>query len=728
MKRSLRNSVRYKSRNFRITATSVREGGLEAEVVDASTLRLTAPEGVRDVRLPEAPPDTVGFRSDLPILNFAYALAMHDLYANCDERGLLRAGAAWSGVWTRDIAYAAALGADIAAPEACRRTLMSRVKNGVILQDTGTGGGWPISTDRVSWALGVWACYLSGGDREWLEHCIKALRATLEQDAAVLRCNPLVPGETSFLDWREQSYPVGMTPAQIGASYALSTNVLHYLCRKLLARMLTEVGKPEEAKLYDDAASELGKAITARFRRPNSPRYAMYLTSDGLQDSHTDALGTALLALSGLVGEDGADLLRTLPRTVYGTPVFAPFNPEVKGAYHNFAIWPFVEAFVLLAQAKQGNSEGVEFSAAAMLRSALLNATNKENYHAKSGRAGDTISNSDAQLWSAAGMLGLFYHALLGLQFERDVLVFNPCVPAMLEGNYRFTNLRVRNMTLEVRISGSGTEIASASINGIPASPSLALNTEGHVQVELQLKQSEGKSDGRRRVTPPTASQGLSTPTWREDSTPTCLRWNPVPGATRYVVSYNGKTARRMTKTDFHVTIAPRMHYRMYRVQALGEGKSSPLSLCKECIAPGSFFATQLNLIGDGTQFYPVENAQAWLDTRPCTSIATYHKLTLPGGTYGVRVCYCNATASLRDSDTCALRELWMDGKFLGMLTMPHNTETNCWDDYTLSAMPEFSIPAGEHEFSLRYTPRCVNMNGDVNQCMVRQLEIIRLH
>ena len=728
MKRLSCHSVRYTSRHFRITTSGVREGDIDAKVLGARSLRLTTPAGEREVCVPEAPQDSVGFQSSLPILNFAYSLAMHELHANRDENGLLKAGAAWSSAWTRDIAYAAALGADLAAPEACRRTLMSRVKNGIILQDTGTGGGWPISTDRVSWALGAWACYLSGGDRDWLEFCITALRNTLEQDDAVLRFNPLVPGETSFLDWREQSYPVGMSPSQIGESYALSTNVLHYLCRKLLARMLTEVGRPEEARTYSAAADELGRTINTRFRRPNSSKYAMYLTPDGRQDSHTDALGTALVALSGLAGKDGSRVLHMLPRTEYGTPVFTPFNPEVREAYHNFAIWPFVEAFVLLAQADQQNMEGVEFSAAVMLRAALLNATNKENFHACTGRANDTLSNSDAQLWSAAGMLGLFYHALLGLQFEHDSIVFRPCIPTMLEGDHWFTGLRIRNMVLDVHINGYGSEVASVFINGQPASPSIALGTEGRLQVELQLIPSIEKPVGRRNRAPLIADQGLASPVWCDDSTPTCLRWKPVPGATRYVVSYNGKTARRTTKTCFYTTVASRMHYRQYRVQALGSGKSSALGLPMEYIARGAFFTTQPHTIGDGSESYMVENAQAWLDTRPCTSITTYHRLTLPAGTYGVRVCYCNATASLRDSDTCALRELWMDGKPLGVLVMPHNTEINRWDDYTLSAMLECSISAGEHEFSLCYTPRCSNMHGGVNQCMVRRLEIIRLH
>ena len=56
MKRSPRNSIRYKSNYFRITTSGVREGGLDAEVLDARVLQLTTPEGVM---LPAEPAVTV---------------------------------------------------------------------------------------------------------------------------------------------------------------------------------------------------------------------------------------------------------------------------------------------------------------------------------------------------------------------------------------------------------------------------------------------------------------------------------------------------------------------------------------------------------------------------------------------------------------------------------------------------------------------------------------------
>jgi hypothetical protein len=39
----------------------------------------------------------------------------------------------------------------------------------------------------------------------------------------------------------------------------------------------------------------------------------------------------------------------------------------------------------------------------------------------------------------------------------------------------------------------------------------------------------------------------------------------------------------------------------------------------------------------------------------------------------------------------------------------------------------QIQVPAGSHRFSLCYSPRCMNANGEINQCMVRQLEIARL-
>ena len=81
-------------------------------------------------------------------------------------------GEKWHYVWTRDLSYAADLGAGharsaaraqfarwIQAVRLARRRRQARrrwraARDGLqIVQDTGSGGSWPVSTDRVAWAF-----------------------------------------------------------------------------------------------------------------------------------------------------------------------------------------------------------------------------------------------------------------------------------------------------------------------------------------------------------------------------------------------------------------------------------------------------------------------------------------------------------------------------------------------------------------------------------------------
>ena len=236
------------------------------------------------------------------------------------------------------------------------------------MQDTGTGGGWPVSTDRVAWAMGAWCLYQAQGDMEWLRYCVPVLQATLAQDDRIMPTHtPLRPGETSFIDWREQSYPDWMTPADIGASYAFGTNVLHYAANLILARMLTELEREDEAALYQQRADALDEAIEQTFWSKANNQYCMMRTPDGCPDDRTDALANALAVITGLAGEHAEHAMNDLCRSPWGTPVFTPYKAGQAQAYHNRAIWPFVEAWVLLAHAEQRDEAGVAHSLSAML-------------------------------------------------------------------------------------------------------------------------------------------------------------------------------------------------------------------------------------------------------------------------------------------------------------------------------------------------------------------------
>lgn len=714
--------VLYQNEAFLLSSHRLEEPGLTAELASPGQLVITGRNGRKEISLPAPDAAHCSYQGSLPILTAMYRLAMHELQSSITPEGLLLAGASWSTVWTRDIAYAAALGGALAAPAACRASLESRVRDGVILQDTGTGGGWPISTDRVSWALGAWTLYLSTGDKDWLAYSAQVIASTLEQDARVLPSLPVLrPGETSFLDWREQSYPAWMTPADIGASYAFGTNVLHYIARQLLARMLRLLGREGEAAPYAAAAADLAKAIEKNFWSRATRQYGMVRTADGCLDERTDALANALAVLSGLAGGHARRALDALPRSPWGTPVFSPYQSDNPGAYHNRAVWPFVEAFVLMAHAEQQDTHGAARSMACLLRAAMAFGTNKENFNAETGRAEDTIQNSDRQLWSVTGMLGMFYYGLFGIQYEHDNLVFSPCVPRSFSGDHWLTNLRVRNMSLDIHLNGYGTDVCSVLINGKAGSPVIPLSTEGHLVVEIGLMPAD---DDEPAPSYPVARPDLPAPEW-DGPTAALLRWKPVEGATSYCVYANGVAMANTAACSYQVT-HPAPYYNEYRIQASNAVAASCLSRPCGFPEPGARQLLQPLRIGEEAE-YSVEHQQAWLDTRPCTSYLVYEKATLAAGSYRVRFLYCNATASLRDGDTCALRELWVDGRPIALIPLPHHTEAGHWQDYTYTAPVTLKLPSGIHRFSLRYTPACANSSPCVNQCMVRHLEITRI-
>jgi hypothetical protein len=57
----------------------------------------------------------------------------------------------------------------ILQPKVAIYSLMRKVKNGRIIQDTGTGGAYPVSSDRMICAVAAWTVYKITGDHDWLQ-------------------------------------------------------------------------------------------------------------------------------------------------------------------------------------------------------------------------------------------------------------------------------------------------------------------------------------------------------------------------------------------------------------------------------------------------------------------------------------------------------------------------------------------------------------------------------
>lgn len=423
---------------------------------------------------------------------------------NCFETG-----EQWHYVWTRDLSYSLDLGLAGFDPRRAVDSLLfktSAIRKGVpvpaeladgsrqIVQDTGSGGSWPISTDRTSWALGAerTLANLTGVDHvTFAKQALEALRGTLEADrlAAFDPRDGLYGGEHSFLDWREQTYAPWIVDnlSAMAEMKGLSTNIVQFRAMTLAARLAGEQGQTALAQRYDAWAAALKTAIARAFWDEKAGLYATYVSADAnpFPIGKYDLLGNDLAILSGIA--DGARARRILskyPFAPYGPPVVWPQAPG-EFVYHNRAQWPFVTAYTLRAAARSGHVAAADRSLDALVRSATLHLSNMENLEWLTGKSrfddGPAI-NSRRQLWSVGGYLGAVTGTIFGWQPEAAGVQVSPFLTSharRLFGDVstaRLSHLRFAGRDVEITLTlprqvadGAVYPIRTVTLNGRPA-------------------------------------------------------------------------------------------------------------------------------------------------------------------------------------------------------------------------------------------------------------------
>jgi hypothetical protein len=395
-------------------------------------------------------------------------------------------GEKWPYVWTRDLSFAADLALARLDPERTRRSLRFKLSDvrtpGVpqglyVAQDTGSGGSWPISTDRVVWFLA--ARHLLD-DKAFADETWQALRDTLAQDReyAFDEGIGLYRGETSFLDWREQTYPAWTEKDVrfIAESFALSTNVLHYEALRLAVDMASRRHDDAAAATWRAQADALAKSIDNRFWNRKRGMYMSYIgtAAHPVPFEAYDLLGISLAVLSGAVPEQRArESLANYPATEAGSPVVWPQHRDVP-IYHNRAIWPFVSAYALKAARGVEAPERIAHELRSLMRGAALAGSNMENYeflsqaaHVDDGALSGPVVNSPRQLWSVAGYLDMVLEGVFGLQADGSIAPKLPTslVP-MLFGDRDAIRLRLpdRSITLQRPRELSGNLLVAGKV------------------------------------------------------------------------------------------------------------------------------------------------------------------------------------------------------------------------------------------------------------------------
>lgn len=664
------------------------------------------------------------------LLQAVYNMGLDEMVNAVEPDTTLRTGKEWAGVWTRDVSYSIILSMAQLQPEAAMISLMKKVNpQGQIIQDTGSGGAWPISTDRMVWALAAWEIYKYTGSKEWLRQVYPIVRRSVAKDSlTVLSPRGLVRGETSFIDWREQSYPKWMQTADIAESEAMNTNVVYAASLGVLADMAQQLGYKKEAQDYRTDAEQMIENINAAFWNEEMGDYMMYLYGRdfSMANPRYETLGSSLAILYDIASpQQAATITQRHPVTPFGTAIFFPQISDMP-SYHNNALWPFVAAYWALANAKVGNEQGTLEAIGSIVRPAALFCTNKENFNLDNGDI-YTELNSSNMLWSLSGNLAVTLRILFGINFEPDGLRFAPFVPRALADTRTLSGLKYRGATLNITVEGYGSQIKEMTLNGKKIKNPDALIAASRLKgvCDIHITMADNTPSPMQVNHTPNIKAPL-TPVTRLTEQETVMEWNPIEYIAGYEIYRNGTKVDSTRQTRYTLT-DPGMW------QVVGVSGEGVRSFASEPLYVGERHVIQMP--GEGTTMtsaeisYPATSAvsgyegDGFLETDHTTPAIEIPIDVTRDGDYFVSLRYANGNGPVNTENKAAIRTLTVDGEKQGTVVMPQRGVAN-WDDWGLSDGLWIYLPAGQHTIGIEMRSEDENMNLKTNHAIIDALII----
>ncbi len=666
------------------------------------------------------------YKSAYTLSDALYNMSLEEMTRAVEPDSTFRTGKEWSGVWTRDISYSIILSMAYLQPRVAMKSLLRKVnKKGRIIQDTGTGGAYPCSTDRMIWAVAAWEIYKATGDKDWLQQAYLIIKNSIEDDLNVAydSVTGLVKGESSFLDWREQTYPKWMQPADIFESECLGTNAVHYEANHVLAEMALLMNDKKTSDKHHSIASQIKHGINKYLWLPEKGYYAQYLYGRNYKivSPRAEALGEALCVLWDIADKaKQKQILQRTPVTDFGITCIYPQIPGIP-PYHNNAVWPFVQTYWMWAAVKAGNEEAVLKSVGDIYRPAAMFLTNKENFVAENGDFSGTQINSSNMLWSLSGNISLVHKVLFGIRFSADGLAFEPFVPRALTGKRSLTNFKYRKAILNIEMEGYGHGISAFTMDGKSLSKaSVPPTLEGLHTIHIKL---DNKSFDRNTIN--TRPVGFTLPAPNATLTTTGITWQPVAGAVTYSILKNGKKITETMQNSLNLTKDLLAEY-----QVIALDKDTVPSFASEpvlVIAEKNVSMLEAESFSSKAD-YNYKGFSGVGFTELSTTINRVLKIPVniqTSGWYSIDFRYANGNGPVNTENKCAIRTLKVDNVQKGTVVFPQRG-TNEWSNWGFSNAVKVYLSTGIHSISLTYEIFNDNMNGLINQSMVDYVRISR--
>ncbi|MBD5257970.1 MAG: glycogen debranching protein [Barnesiella sp.] len=680
-------------------------------------------------------------RSSNRLHNAIYNMGLDEMVNAVEPDTTLRTGKEWAGVWTRDVSYSIILSMSYLQPEASKISLMKKVTpTGRIVQDTGSGGAWPVSSDRMIWAVAAYELYKVTGDRDWLEQIYPIIKNSIEDDMEVTYVDGGVNGETSFIDWREQSYPKWMQTADIYASQAQNTGAVHVEALDILSRIAAELGKKDDAAKYGDLARSLNESLIEKFWMPEKGTMAMYTYGREYPviNPRSETLGQAFAIIYDQLPDSmAAAITENVPVTPYGPPVFFPQIKDMP-PYHNNALWPWVASYWVLANAHAGNEEGVMEGIGSVFRPAALFTTNKENLNLDNGDIATEL-NSSNMLWCLAGNLAITHRVLFGIRFETDGLHIKPFVPEALADTRSLEGFDYRGSKVNITVSGYGNEVKSITVNGkqvknvngpiVPAKP------KGNYDIVVTMADNKiapmrvnRTANVKAPLTPLTRLAHDADVAAANPSAPylNTLQWNPIEYIAGYIVLRDGKPVARTRETSFTAT-EPGVY------QVIGVDSDGVESFASEPVNNLTTLRVQPSSVATAMKSAEVSyqpdgaisgfTGAGFAETDQGTAPVVFDIVADGDGDRFISLRYANGNGPVNTENKCAIRTVMVDGVKVGTVVMPQRGVGN-WNDWGMTNILPVFLTAGPHKVTIEMMPYDENMNLATNHALIDALII----
>ena len=651
----------------------------------------------------------------MPMMEAVYNLTMEESLLNIHEGtygDVFWTGANWSGqVWTRDTAMSVQYSLGWVFPEESQNSLLQKVIGAegnpkIWEEDTGTGGSYATSIDRIIMEIAGWEIYKTTGNEEFLEQIYNISKNTLEQDYHVAydELTGLFKGETGGLDHCAKTYPDWMDPDQkdsivnIAEGKPANANIIFAQALHIMAESGKILGK-EESEIADWEAKyeDLKKAINEHFWLEDRGMYASWEYPEWMGSPVADKVD--VIANGYAVMFDIADeqqkkqIMENYPLVVYGANTVWPQKNGLMAStiYHNRGVWPGWEATMMIAAKENGNMQLAEEIMKSCVRGAAINLSNKEVIHFESG---DGYA-SDRQLWSVAGTLAGYYRVLFGMEYEPEGISFQPYVPEWMEGPYSLSNYKYRDAVLNLTVEGKGDTLTSITVNGDekPLDYILPVDAQGTYQIVMTVADSGNRSSVHIEEDSWAVCPDLPVLTEQKDGT---LTWKEEEGYT-----YKLWTGKKFEEVSGGSYVPSRDIYAAYSLVAVDENgitseMSKPVVVSPENTktlyeaedgeyAEGNFEASAKGFTGTG---YVIDRLAHKTDLR----ITVNAPLT---GRYQLSMVYNN----LGDGgNSGGIRSVYVDGKDAGTLIFP-----TVKMDFQRSTHMFLNLTEGEHTIDIFY-------------------------